>query len=554
MLSGLGKIDKNSIVVSLLILGVGMTRILWGLLNCVDIPFGDDSMYLAFSRNFPKIILPDYGPLYVAGYKFFRMITHNDLVAYRMGMFAHVMIPTLALYVSAILFRVPPVLAAIAAIAFLSNPMILDYGFFNPMVSHPAIAWIFLWMGLVWRKTPFFQLISALVLSLVIVYYRPEHILTMFMIMSILAVWMLLKHKELITLKNSLIIGLALVLIAGTFKIVGKPVGHSGKRSGLAFIQHVGINYLQWKGNPHPWEDHVYFTDYLPEMLGSNSTLENIPADPKALLQNSKPLLITHFSYNLKGFLQHWLKTPALLLPAGIPFWIIYCLDALILLVFALILLLNRQKIPGWWQSFWAHYGMLWLILAAFAATSKAVSILVYPRVHYFLFSLPFFYFSTWLIMKWGRILWPFVLPRKDWIFAALALTFLFAAPNVCSKSYMKVGGPDQSSTHIPAIETLWKQNITDSVRILDREMGIFLYLPGNYRYIDFNKDKPFMQYVNSRQINMIHVTPTLLKDKHYTEDPEFGFFRNNLALLGWKTIPVTGTAVVFWVKEDLLP
>lgn len=535
------------------LLAAGMIRILWGLLNCVDVPFGDDSMYLAFSRQFPKTILPDYGPLYVAGYKIFSLLTKDALVAYRMGMFAHVLIPTIALYFAALNFRLHPVLAAIIAVSFLGSPWILDFGFFNPMVSHPAIAWIFIWAAWVWRKPAFTQLLSALLLCLVVVYYRPEHVLSMLLIAGLLGVWLLYRWRERVTWKRVGLTLAILVLIAGTFKIIGKPVGNSGKRSGLAFLQHVAINYLTSKGDPQAWENHVYFTDYLPEMLGYNTTLEELPSDPKILFENSKPLLITHVSLNIKGFLHNCLLTPSLLLPSGTPHVLIYILDVLLVFLVLWLLFRHKQALLPWWQYFTQRYGIMWLILLCFVATSIAVSVFIYPRVHYFLFVLPFFYFSMYLLGKWLILAGNNQLLLIRALLPVIAVGYIIASPNVCSKAFMKVGGPDKASTHIPAIETLWKMDIRDSVRILDRQMGIFLYMPANYRYVDFNMDRPFMQYIDSTRVNMIHETATLMSDHHFTDDQEFGFFMQNLDRLGWQRIPIPGTEHAIVVKKELV-
>ena len=134
-----------------------------------------------------------------------------------------------------------------------------------------------------------------------------------------------------------------------------------------------------------------------------------------------------------------------------------------------------------------------------------------------------------------------------------IAVGYIVAAPNVCSKAFMKVGGPDKASTHIPAIELLWELDIRDSVRILDRQMGLFLYMPATYRYVDFNMDRPFMQYIDSTGVNMIHETATLMSDHHFTDDPEFAFFMQNLDLLGWQRIPVPGTDHAIITKGSLL-
>lgn len=540
-------------IAGLTVMAAGMMRILWGLLHCVDVPFGDDSMYLAFSREFPQRILPDYGPLYVAGYKLYSLLTKDLLVAYRMGMFAHVMIPAVALYVAALSFRLHPVLAATLSVAFLASPLIFNYGFFNPMVSHPAIAWIFIWMAWAWRRPPFTQLLSALLLCLVLVYYRPEHVLSMLLILAALGIWMLYRFRERVTWKR-VALGLAvLVVIAGTFKLVGKPVGQSGKRSGLAFLQHVAINYLKSKGDSQAWENHVYFTDYLPEMLGYNTTLEELPSDPKVLLQNSRNLLITHFWWNLKGTANHWLLAPGLLLPPGLPAWGVYFFDVLALIFIVWLVRRNRGRWRQWWGYFTAQYGITWLILLSFVATSTAVSLLIYPRDHYYLFALPFFYLSVFLVAKGVLSAGYPDLDRLKVVLPFFAIGYIIAAPNVCDKAFMKVGGPDKASTHIPAIEMLWEMDIQDSVRILDRQMGLMLYMPGNYRYVDFNKNKPFLQYIDSTHVNMIHETATLLSDHHYTDDPEFVYFLANLDSLGWKRMPVPGTSHAILLRSELV-
>lgn len=532
-------------LVSLVVFIISIFKLLNGYLG-IDIPFGDDSMYLFFSRFMHEKIFPDYGPVYVGTLYLINIFCKNLIDTYVLARVFHLLFPAIALLI--LLYRVGmhPILAAILSIAFISNQWIANFGFFNPMISHPAIAWIFLWMALTWKWSIYKKSTSAILLSVFIMYYRPEQILTMLLLFLINFTYILLHHKGR-ELKKKLLtmVGIG-VFSLFVMAIVGKPIGAGGKRSGLAILQHVSLNYLQHKGDKKAWEHHVYYMDFLPEMLGLDENIKEMPTDANILMQKGKPLIIMHLKENIKNFLFNFLSLGTFLSPYGIH---------KIISIFVFVLLISymifkasktRLKILLRGDSVWNI-----LILLAFVATISATSLLIYPRIHYFLFVLPLFYYCIIKLYNYNKNIFNNNM-LLNMLLLVFSILFIYKTPSLAQQPLMKLGGKDNNVTHIPAINTLNKLAFKDTINILDRDMGLFLYMPRNYKYIDFNHDSNFETYIKDKKINLIYLNNTIRNDAHFTKDSTFLQFVTKNYNQSFNKIKIPNTSDYFLVSKDL--
>ncbi len=509
----------------------------------IDIPFGDDSMYLFFSRFMREKVFPDYGPIYVFTLRLFSFLTSDIITASQAARIFHLILPALAILFLSYRYRIGWGLTALFAVGILSSPWIADFGFFRPLISHPAVSMILLWLG--WAKDKSLKKIwlTAIPLTIMVMYYRPEQILSFMavcMISALLVIWYI---KKKYWPKNTVYPFVALYVIALAIVVfVGKPIGAGGKRSGLAILQHVSLNYLQDKGDDNAWQNHVYFMDYLPDMLGLSEKVKAMPTDADILFQKGKPLLIMHFRRNSINYIKNWLYIGHVLLPYNTPYSLCYIFSALLLALFFIqrkSILYNKEKIS------------ILLILTLFIGTITATSVLIYPRIHYFLFALPLFYFlSIELLVKYPQII------RKLYFQVAvmlLAICYLLVMPSMKSKPLEKLGSKDYRISHIPAMRTLEKLNIKDTARVLDRDMGLILYMPRNFQLTDFNMDTTFLPFIEQKKMNVIYYNQTLRKDKHFAQDSTFQDFVSEGYMHDYEKIPIPSTEDTFIIAKKLL-
>lgn len=509
----------------------------------IDIPFGDDSMYLFFSRFMQEKIFPDYGPIYVSTLRLITFFTSDTITTSQVARIFHMLLPAIATAFVAYRYRIGWGLTALFVVGLLSSPWIADFSFFRPLISHPAVAIILIWIGWIKGKPLKYIWLSAIILTVIIMYYRPEQILSFFLVCCFSILVLLFQIRKKNWTKISAYPFIALFIISFLIVvIVGKPIGAGGKRSGLAILQHVSLNYLQERGDDNAWQNHVYFMDYLPEMLGLSQKVKAMPTDADILFKKGKPLLLMHFKRNIINYMRNWLNISHVLLPYNAPKILCFILTLLLFAIFIFHrnhILYNKEKLS------------ILLILSFFVGTITATSILIYPRVHYFLFTLPIFYFLTLeVLIQYHQIINHHYFQLGTLL---LATCYLLLMPSMKSKPLEKLGSNDSKITHIPAIHTLLALGVTDTARVLDRDMGIILYMPRNFQLTDFNMDTTFLPFIENRKLNVIYYNQTLRNDIHFALDSTFQNFVSKGYVNNYKKIPIPSTNDTFIIAKNLL-
>jgi hypothetical protein len=509
----------------------------------IDIPFGDDSMYLFFSRFMQEKIFPDYGPIYVSTLSVITYFTSDIVTTSQVARIFHLLLPALAIIYVSFRYQIGWGLTALFVVGILSSPWIANFGFFRPLISHPAVAIILVWIGWIKGKSLKYIWSSAIVLTVIVMYYRPEQILSYLFVCSFSIVVLILQLRNKLWTKESVYPFIALYSISLLIVIiVGKPIGAGGKRSGLAILQHVSLNYLEERGDDNAWQNHVYFMDYLPEMFGLSQKIKTMPTDADILFEKGKPLLFMHFKRNIINYMKNWLSISHILLPNNTPKILCYILTVIL---FAIIFV--RRKFILYNKEILS----ISLILSFFVGTITATSILIYPRVHYFLFTLPIFYFITMEVL----IQYRHIINQNNFQIGTflLAICYLLLMPSMKSKPLEKLGSNDLKITHIPAIRTLNSLNITDTARVLDRDMGLILYMPRNYQLTDFNMDTTFLPFIENKRMNVIYLNHTLRNDKHFATDSTFRNFVSDGYKSQFQKIHIPTTSDTFIIAKSLL-
>ena len=114
------------------IIAATLYKLLLGAMS-IDIPFGDDSMYLFFSRFMREKVFPDYGPIYVFTLRLFSFLTSDIITASQAARIFHLILPALAILFLSYRYRIGWGLTALFAVGILSSPWIADFGFFRPL-------------------------------------------------------------------------------------------------------------------------------------------------------------------------------------------------------------------------------------------------------------------------------------------------------------------------------------------------------------------------------------------------------------------------------------
>ena len=84
--------------------------------------------------------------------------------------------------------------------------------------------------------------------------------------------------------------------------------------------------------------------------------------------------------------------------------------------------------------------------------------------------------------------------------------------------------------------------NLATHVNLLEAEGGYGIYLGDNYtRVAEYAKDRPFLDFLVQRSINMIVVSPGLAGDLRFRNDPQWHSFSNSPESFGFTRVSIPG-------------
>lgn len=532
----------------------------FGLEYVLDLRLGDETKYLAFATGYlPGPLLPEWSPLYVWFYRLEHLIAADPVALF----FLHEKILATALPVAFFMFlavRAVPFVAALAAAVYL----MLSIGDLpvGPKTLHLALVVMFLVLALFRRlgENPArwgILIAAAGLLSLI----RAEYLIPLGGV-TLFALWLSLAGPRRPDWALLASIAGGLLAVAALFAHFGSPL--FGGRSMFAFAQHFALNYASWSGTGQdPWTVD-YQTVFHTVFGNANSLPAAFAANPPAFVHHVLTNLL-HAPIVLAGlFLGHF----NLFLPRFERFTVVEAA------LFALLLGYLGYRLNGAITAAWraraaspprpgrmarladlAKASPDAVCLAIFLVPFVMMLLLLYPRNHYALA-------CGVIVMALALIAAaPHLRALEVGARGFLALPILLAiVPSVGSSG----ARPDFALGKVelvprPALATveyLRRLGIRAPVVICQSQSpGVGAYVGHNYAEVEEEqKAGNLRDFIAAYGVSMFVADDRMRHDPRFAHDPQWAAFEAAPASLGFSKHALTGTDVVIYVKDALLP
>lgn len=513
-------------------------KLSYGISNVMDIRLYDESAYLKHGYQLSSNQLFRDGFIYLTWYKILSFFVRDTVNLYYFNYILLISINSFLIYILLRKMKKGMFISAVSSILFLiSDVNITGWPFITRFALALILCTFILILSVKNKKTKY--LIALIGLSLLI-YTRPEYILSL-MIFSAAAIIFLL-YKFIKSHKRVFLVFALLTLILSTFILFVKNPS-SARRSLIAFGQHYGVHlYIRGKISVDPslnWEK------IMKENFGTNQSIM------KAFLNNPGEM-VNHVSRNLKK-----LSSDSYLLffpyktPNNIIKKIIFVFAGL-LFILLMIIAVKKKKKP------FLHGDniddVLFYFLSILIITPLIISVcFIFPRAHYLLVL-----FAVLLIMAAKNL--P-VFPDKSklrWVPYLIILFVLYWVP------WQASGSSGLFPRHIKSIHNKRCSNLNKIKFIRNIKVKskiVFLGYGGNMDpYINnfeqlksHRKNVPFNEYIEREKVNMIMVDSDLIKDPRFKSDDEFKSFISKVPGNNWVRVAMPGCEASLFSRKEIL-
>lgn len=506
--------------------------------DVMDIRFHDETIYLGRGITFSVSYLFADGFIYLTWYKLLSFFVADTINLYYFNYIVLLFINPLLIYILLRKMRQGRFISAVFSIFFLVSSVNVTSW---PFITRFALALILVTLILIFsvkdRRNKY--LIAFFGLSL-LVYTRPEYILSLF-IFSMAAVIYLL-YEFLKTRRRELLIFIFITLFLSIFIMAVKSPARTN-RSVMAFGQHYGVHlYNRGKISVDPntnWRK-IMKENFHTDQSIIQAFLNNPGEMTNHLLANIRDIpyqaMQLFFPYNIKSKL----IKKILLAVTGLSF--------LVLMIIAF--RKNRGK-PFLHKDHVDETIFYWLALLIIIPLLVSV-ILIYPREHYLLVL-----FAVLLIIAAKNVPaipenWKF-----KWILPILVFFILYWTPWQVSGNSGFLPGKIESlhhktCTNLKKIEFIRNIKVNSPILFLGSiNMEPYIH---NCKFVDKQtKNILFNEYIEREHINMIDVNNGLTNDPRFISDEEFKNFITGIPGSDWTKFKIPGCGGYVAVKKSLL-
>jgi hypothetical protein len=479
------------------------------------------------------------GFIYFAWYKLLSFFVTDTITLYYFNYIVLLSINPFLIYILLRKMRQARFISAFFSILFLISTVNVTAW---PLITRLALALILGAFILIFsvkdKKNKY--LIALFGLSL-LVYTRPEYILSLIIFSIVSIIYLLFRYSK--SHKRVLLCGILLTLLLNIFIVfVKSPVRVN--RSVMAFGQHYGVHlYNKGKISEDPntnWRkimkknfhtDQSIIQAFLnnPEEM-TNHVLANIRDIPYQAMQ-------LFFPYNIKNKL----IKKILLVIVGLLF---------ILLMIAVYR--KKKGEPFFHKDHLDDNIFYWLSILIIIPLLVSVC-LVYPREHYLLVL-----FAILLITAAKNVPaipgnWKF-----KWVLPLIILFVLYWVPWQASGASGLLPGKivsihNKTCTNVGKIKFIRNIKVNSKIVFLGGGGSMEPYIH-NFKYVDKqSKDISFNQYVERENINMIEVHKGLTNHPRFISDEEFKRFIHGIPGNNWLKIKIPRCGGYLAVKKDIL-
>lgn len=521
-----------------LVIALACLKLSYAISAAMDIQFHDESIYLDKGNKFISNYLFMDGFIYFTWYKLLSFFVTDTITLYYFNYIVLLSINPFLIYILLRKMKQGKFISAFFSILFLiSTVNVIAW----PLITRFALALILCTFILIFSvKDKIIKYLIALFGFSLLVYTRPEYILSLIIFSIVSIIYLLYRYNK--SHKRVLLLGGLLTLLLTIFIVFVQSPARAN-RSVMAFGQHYAVHlYNKGKISEDPntnWRKIMkksFHTDrsIIQAFLNNpgemtNHVLANIRDIPYQAMQ-------LFFPYNI----ENKLIKKILLVTVGLLF---------ILLMIGVYR--KKKGEPFFHKDHLDENIFYWLSILIIVPLLVSVC-LIYPREHYLLVM-----FAILLITAAKNVPaipenWKF-----KWVLPLIILFVLYWVPWQASGAAGLLPGKIVSIHHNQCTnlgKIKFTRNIKANIKMVFLGSGGSMgpYIP-NFKYVDkHSKDIPFNRYIERENINMIEVNRGLTNDPRFISDEEFNRFISGIPGNGWFKITIPRCGGYLAVKKDI--
>lgn len=509
----------------------------------IDLLFWDEANYMQAGKGFAEKINRAWGPSYALWYKLISIFESDNIRLYYLNYRLMTILPAIVLFIFFALSNIRLWVSFSLALFFIFADINLPVW---PKVSHYCI-FVFLTGMILMKYIPHYlvKLSFISVFALFISYARPEFYLTY---MAIIVLWVIALFYKEFRNKHTILISVGLILFGfGVQYVLKNPLfNFQGDRSALAFAQHFMFNYFTW--NNIDQDFWITWMPYYEELFNNSSSIK------EAYSFNGK-LFNLHFLTNFQNYFYNafYLFSDAMLPEKLVNIPLMGRLVIIFIGSAIMITLVPYKVFKTIITSFKKNTLSIVLLLLMVGPTVVSCFV-IYPRDHYMVFHLIFVLFILSIIV-FSKPVGSLSYDKYTFVFSiTIILLTLWLMPSTKDYHHFDLWRKEKSQANLKTVEKLRAYHFTDSIRILENEGGMNLFLDDNFVWIrGFMKDTTWTEYLNQEKVNVVYVTPSLTKYPTLKEDSTWYDFEENPEQYGFKKIMTGNHQPYLYIKKNLL-
>lgn len=509
----------------------------------IDLLFWDEANYMQVGKNITVKLNRAWGPSYALWYKFISFFESDSIKLYYLNYRLMTILPAIALFIFLAISNIRLWVSFSLALLFIFADINLPVW---PKVSHYCI-FVFL-IGMILMKHIPSHLVKVAFMSvfaLFISYARPEFYLTY---IAILILWGVgLFYKE---FRNKEAIFISIVFILFGFGIqyfLKNPLfNFQGDRSAIAFAQHFMFNYFTW--NEIDQDFWITWMPYYEELFNNSSSI-------KEAYSINKELFNLHFLTNFQNyFVNAFYFFSDAMLPEKLINIPIKGRLVILFIGSAIMITLVPYKVFETIIASFRRNTLSIILLLLMVGPTIISCFVIYPREHYMIFHYIFVLFILSIIV-FSKPMGSLSYDRYTFVFSiTIVLLILWLMPSTKDYHHFDLWRKEKSQANLKTVKKLRAYHFTDSVRILENEGGMNLFLDDNFVWIrGFMKDTTWTEYLNQEKVNVVYVTPSLTKYPSLKEDSTWYSFEENPEKYGFKKVLTGDHQPYLYIKKNLL-
>ncbi len=521
-------------------------KMVYALSDTVDLQLYDETAYLRQGSRFQISSLFTDGALYLVWYKLLSYLVTDAITLYYLNYTLLLCLNPLLIYILLRKMGKSAIIGALFSILFLISAVNMTA---NPFITRYALALILcILIGVRAVKNKKAKYLVALCGISLLVYTRPEYILSLFIFAAASVIYLVKRYRQ--TRKPALVYLVLLTVALSLFILVLKnPAG--SKRSVIAFGQHYAVHmHNRGKISEDP---NTHWEKIMDRKFKTHTSIA------RAFINNPSEML-RHVAANIKDI-------PYQAMQLFFPYPIENKLIKKILIVTAGILFIllmiraakKRKKdrhaagrVHPAFPGNLSDDGIFYIILFVLMIPPVISVCLIYPREHYLLVV-----YAILILIAAKNAPRIQVDSKIAWVqYAAILFIFYWIPWHATGAVGLNPGHVEsihnKTCTNVGKIKFIRSMQGENPIVYLGYGGSIEPYVK-NLKYVDkHSKDVPFNEFIQREGIDMIQVDQGMLKDPRFAADREFLEFTAKIPGNDWQRVEMPHCAGYMAVKRKI--